>query len=132
MNREQMKRIRESKAEATLLVRYANAKSRNKPTAEQVLEVLKRHIPYCGTIRPAIEKFVVTYYNANAVIKTARFRVELDNGKAWEITAYQNFKGRTPEEREADKTATFPSGLFNIFHDEIKQETEPEQKEEDE
>lgn len=130
MTREMQKAIKERKAEAALLVRYANPKSKSKPTVEQVLEVLKRHIPYCGTIRPAIEKFTVTEFNRNPIQRSAHFLVELDNGKQWDISVYENLKGRTPEEKEADKTTTFPSGLFNIFHDEIKApETEPEQKE---
>lgn len=132
MTREMQKAVKESKAEAALLVRYANPKSRSKPTTEQVLEVLKRHIPYCGTIRPAIEKFTVTEFNRNPIQRSAHFLVELDNGKQWDISVYESLKGRTPEEKEADKTATFPSGLFNIFHDEIKApETEREQKEEE-
>lgn len=130
MTREMQKAIKERKAEAALLVRYANPKSKSKPTTEQVLEVLKRHIPYCGTIRPAIEKFAVTEFNRNPIQRSAHFIVELDNGKKWDISVYESLKGRTPEEKEADKTATFPSGLFKIFHDEIKApETEPEQKE---
>lgn len=119
MIRTMQKRIRESKAKAALLVRYANPKSKSKPTDEQVLEVLKCHIPYCGTNRPTIKKFTVTEFNRNTIIKTAHFLVELDNGKKWDISAYENLKGRTLEQKEADKTATFPSGLFNIFHDEI-------------
>lgn len=119
MTRETMKRIRESKARAALLVRYANPKSKSKPTEKEVLEILSRNIPYCGTVRPVIEKFTVTEFHRNPIIKTARYIVELDNGKRYKITAYENLKGRTPEEKEADKTATFPSGLFNIFHDEI-------------
>ena len=126
------KAIKDSKAEAALLVRYANPKSKSKPTAEQVIEILKRHIPYCGTVRPIIEKFTVTKFNRNSIQRSAHFIVELDNGKKWDISAFESLKGRTPEEKEADKTATFPSGLFNIFHDEIKvPETEPEQKEEE-
>lgn len=132
MTREMQKAIKERKAEAALLVRYANPKSKSKPTAEQVLEVLKRHIPYCGTIRPIIEKFTVSEFNRNPIQRSAHFLVELDNGKQWDISAYESLKGRTPEEKEADKTATFPSGLFTIFHDEIKApEIEPEQKEEE-
>lgn len=131
-----MKRIKQNKENAALLVRYANPKSKSKPTDEQVLEILYRHIPYCGTIRPIIKYFTVSRFNRNKIIKSAYFVVELDNGKSYEISAYQDLKGRTPEEKEADKTAEFPSGLFTIFHTEIKaqkKKTEQvtEQKEED-
>lgn len=128
MTREMQKAIKDSKAEAALLVRYANPKSKSKPTAEQVIEILKRHVPYCGANRPVIKKFTVSKYNRNSIQRSAHFIVELDNEKKWDISAFESLKGRTPEEKEADKTATFPSGLFNIFHDEIK---EPEQKEEE-
>lgn len=128
MTQEMMKHVKRNKENAALLVRYANPKSRNKPTDKQVLEILYRHIPYCGTVRPVIKSFVVSRFNRNAIIKSAYFVVELDNGKSYQISAYQNLKGRTPEEKEADKTATYPSGLFTIFHDEIKA---PEQKEEE-
>lgn len=132
MTREMMKRIREHKAEAALLVRYANPKSKSKPTAKEVLAILYRHIPYCGTVRPVINSFSVTRFNRNAIIKSAYFVVELDNGKSYEISAYEDLKGRTPEEKEADKTAEFPSGLFTIFHTEITAPaTEPEEKEEE-
>ncbi|CDC05058.1 unknown [[Clostridium] leptum CAG:27] len=132
MTREMQKAIKERKAEAALLVQYANPKSKSKPTIEQVLEVLKRHIPYCGPIRPVIEKFTVSEFNRNPIQRSAHFLVELDNGKQWDISVYESLKGRTPEEKEADKTATFPSGLFNIFHDEIQApETELKQKEEE-
>lgn len=103
-------------------------------TDEQVLEVLYRHIPYAGTVRPTIKSFTVSEFNRNAIIRSARFIVDLDNGKSYKITAYEDLKGRTPEQREADKTAQFPSGLFTIFHDEIKapeQEPEQEQKKEE-
>ena len=53
------------------------------------------------------------------MIETAYFRVDTADGKAFKITACKNLKGRTPEEKEDDKTAQFPSGLFNVFHDEI-------------
>ena len=131
MTREMQKAIKERKAESALLVRYANPKSKSKPTTEQVIEVLKRHIPYCGANRPAIEKFAVTEFNRNPIQRSAHFLVELDNGKQWGISVYESLKGRTPEQKEEDKTATFPSGLFTIFHDEIKQAAEPEQKEEE-
>lgn len=120
MRRETMELIREIKAEAALLVRYANPKSKSKPTDEQILEILKRHIPYRGTVRPVIETFTVSEFNRNSIQRSAHFIVELDNGKKWDISVYERLTGRTTEEKEADKTATFPSGLFRIFHDEIK------------
>lgn len=127
MTRDMMKRIKKNKENAALLVRYANPKSKSKPTEEEVLEILYRHIPYCGT-RPAIKSFTVSRFNRNKIIKCAYFVVELDNGKTYEISAYQDLKGRTPEQKEEDKTADYPSGLFTIFHTEIKApEKEPEQ-----
>lgn len=119
MTREMMKRIRRAKEESSLLVRYANPKSKCKPTEEQVLSILYHHIPCCGAIRPIIKKFTVYNFSRNSLLKSAYFIVELDNGKSYKISAYENLKGRTPEQKEADKTATFPSGLFTIFHDEI-------------
>lgn len=119
MTRDMMKRIKKNKENAALLVRYANPKSKSKPTEEEVLEILYRHIPYCGT-RPAIKSFTVSRFNRNKIIKCAYFVVELDNGKTYEISAYQDLKGRTPEQKEEDKTAEYPSGLFTIFHTEIK------------
>lgn len=99
MTRDMMKRIKKNKENAALLVRYANPKSKSKPTEEEVLEILYRHIPYCGT-RPAIKSFTVSRFNRN----------------------------KTPEQKEEDKTADYPSGLFTIFHTEIKApEKEPEQ-----
>lgn len=120
MTRETMKRIRQAKENAALLVRYANPKSKSKPTEEQVLEILYRHIPYRGTVRPIIKSFTVTRFERNRIIRCAYFVVELDNGKHYEISAYEHLTGRTPEQKEEDKTATYPSGLFTIFHDEIK------------
>lgn len=118
MTRDMQKSIKGNKQRAAELVRYANPKSKNRPSIERITEILSMHVPYCGK-KPAITNFSVMSYHKNSIIKTAYYRVELDNGKAWKITAYQHLKGRTPEEKEADKTATFPSGLFNIFHDEI-------------
>lgn len=127
MTRKMMKLVKQAKENAALLVRYANPKSKSKPTEEEVLEILYRHIPYCGTVRPIIKSFTVSRFNRNKIIKCAYFVVELDNSKAYEISAYQNLTGRTPEEKEADKTAVYPSGLFTIFHTEIKvPEKEPE------
>jgi hypothetical protein len=118
MNREMQKMIKASKQRAAELVRYANPRSKSKPSVECVTEILLGSIPYCQE-RPIISSFAVTRYNRNCLIRSARFQVEITNGKAWEIDAYEHLKGRTPEEKERDKTATFPSGLFNIFHSEI-------------
>jgi hypothetical protein len=57
------------------------------------------------------------------VIKCATFKVTLANSKIWEIKTCQFLKGRTPEEREADKTADYPSGLFRFWHKEITETT---------
>lgn len=118
MTRETMKRIKESKQRAAELVRYANPKSRKRPTMERITEIMERNIPYCGQ-KPIITNISVTEYHKNNIIETAYFRVDTTDGKAFKITAYKNLKGRTPEKKEADKTAEFPSGLFNIFHEEI-------------
>lgn len=132
MTREMQQRIKKAKENAAILVRYANPKSKSKPTVETVLEILHRHIPYCGTVRPVITNFTVSEFHRNTIIKSARFIVKLDNGKSYEITAYEDLKGRTPEQREEDKTATYPSGLFTIFHTEIKTpDNTPEQKQEE-
>lgn len=123
MTRDTMKRIKESKQRAAELIRYANPRSKSEPTAERVEELLLTHIPY-RTERPTITSFEVTRYNVNRLIRSARFLVETSDGKTWEIDAYEHLKGRTPEEKEADKVATFPSGLFNVFHSEIKRTEE--------
>ena len=122
MTREMMKRIRERKQEAAELVRYATPRTgriHNWPSKEHVAEILIQHIPYM-TERPTITDFRVLYYNRNRIIKSAKYRVETSDGKAWEIDAYENLTGRTPQQKEEDKTADFPSGLFKIFHEEIK------------
>lgn len=118
MTREIMKRIKESKERAAELVQYANPKSRKRPTMKRITEIMERNIPYCGQ-KPIITNISVTEYHKNNIIETAYFRVDTADGKAFKITACKNLMGRTPEEKEADKTETFPSGLFNIFHDEI-------------
>ena len=106
MTRDMMKRIKKNKENAALLVRYANPKSKSKPTEEEVLEILYRHIPYCGT-RPAIKSFTVSRFNRNKIIKCAYFVVELDNGKTYEISAYQDLKGRTPKGRGQNRRISF-------------------------
>lgn len=89
MTKDMMKRIKKNKENAALLMRYANSKSKSKPTEEEVLEILYRYIPHCGT-RPAIKSFTVSRFNRNKIIKCAYFVVELDNGKTYEISAYQD------------------------------------------
>lgn len=120
MTREMMNRIKTKKQEAAELVRYANPKSKTRPTIERVTELMIGHIPYAYSEgKPVITNIEIKEYHMNCIIKTARFIVTLENGKVWEISVYQHLKGRTAEEKEADKTATFPSGLFNIFHDDV-------------
>lgn len=118
MTREMMKRVKESKQRAAELIQYANPKSRRRSTIERITELLSGHIPYSGE-KPVITSVSVMEYHRNDIIESAHFKVETAEGKAFKITAYKDLKGRTPEEKEADKTAEFPSGLFNIFHDEI-------------
>ena len=115
--------VTESKQRAAELIRYASPNNgrnmKNRPTIERVTEILSGCIPY-NAEKPVISNISVMEYSKNDIIKSAHFRVETENGKAFKISAYQHLKGRTQEEKEADKTATFPSGLFNIFHSEIK------------
>ncbi len=118
MKKEMLELVKDSKQRAAELVRFANPKSKTRPSIERVIEILLRSIPYCEE-KPVITNFSVTEYHKNSLIKVARFKVETVEGKVFEISAYQHLKGRTQEEKEADKTATFPSGLFNIFHKEI-------------
>jgi hypothetical protein len=118
MTREMLKMVKESKQRSSELIRYANPKSKNRPSIESVTEILLSNIPYSGQ-RPVITTFIVTDYNKNDIIKSAHFNVEIENGKTFEITAYQHLKGRTQEEKEIDKTTSFPSRLFNIFHAEV-------------
>lgn len=119
MKKEMIKQVKRAKENAAILVRYANPKSKSKPTEEQVLSILYRHIPY-GTVRPTIKNFTVARFSRNRIIRCAYFVVELDNGKKYKISAYEDLKGRTPEQKEEDKTAQFPSGLFTIFHEEME------------
>lgn len=132
MTREMQKRIKQTKENAAILVRYANPRSKSKPAFKQVKEILSRHIPYCGGVVPAIVSVEISEFHRNSVIKSAYFIVTVENGKKYKISAYEDLTGRTPEQKEADKNADFPSGLFKIFHDEIKEpKTELEQKEEE-
>lgn len=134
MTREMQQSIKLRKAQAATLVKYANPKSRSKPTADEVNAILVRHIPYTFTEgKPIITNVEVTHYSKNTLIAVSRFMVELSNGKVWEISAYQHLKDtRTPEEKEADKTANFPSGLFTIGHaDKTPPAAEPETMEEE-
>lgn len=85
--------------------------------AKEDLQYL-REAYVCGE-KPVITDISVTEYHKNSIIETAYFKVNTADGRTFEITAYKNLKGRTPEEKEADRTATFPSGLFTIFHGEI-------------
>ena len=122
MTREMQRRIREVKEASAILVRYANPRSKKRPAYEQVKEILSRHIPYSGGMVPGIVSFEISQFNSNAIIKSAHFIVAVENGKKYKISAYEDLTGRTPEQKEEDKKAQFPSGLFRIFHDEIKDE----------
>ena len=110
--------IKANKQRAIELVRFANPKSRIRPTVECVMEILSMYLPY-GKDKPVITNMSVIEYHKNNIIKSAYFRVETASGRVFKISAYQNLTGRTQQQKEEDKTATFPSGLFNIFHDEI-------------
>lgn len=119
MTREMQALVKRAKEQAAVLVRYANPRSKSKPMLDQVKNILSRHIPYCNGVVPAIVSFEVSEFHRNSIIRSAYFIVAVENGKKYEISAYEHLTGRTPEQREADKTADFPSGLFTIFHDEI-------------
>jgi hypothetical protein len=120
-NKEILQLIKERKQQTSDLVRYANPKSKTRPCIERVLQIVSAKIPYKGLTRPVVTSAAVTYYSRNQIIKTARFRVETAFHGAWEISAYQHLKGRSKEERQADNNSTFPSGLFTIFADRIKE-----------
>ena len=117
MNKVIQESIKRERLFAESLVRYANHKSRVKPSEEWVREVLSSHLPFSW--KTTIAEFKVTEYGRNEIIKTARFSAITQCGKAVAFTAYQDLKGRTPEEKEHDKTAMFPSGLFKIFRHEV-------------
>ena len=120
MTRETQRMIKESKKRAAELVRYANPKSKSKPSIECVTEILLGSIPYKHSEgKPVITNIKITDYHENDIIKSARFMVEASNGRTFNITAYQNLTGRTKEQKEKDKNAMFPSELFNIFYEEI-------------
>lgn len=118
--KETMKLVKERKQQSADLIRYANPKSRTRPCLERVVQIVGDKIPYKGITRPVVTNTIVTYYSCNSLIKTARFRVETAFHGAWEITAYQHRRGQSKEERQADNNSTFPSGLFTIFADKIK------------
>jgi hypothetical protein len=120
MTRDMIKMISKNKKEAAKLVRYANPKSRIYLSIDEIKEIMTRNIPYSGNeSRPVITDVKITNYIKNDLIKAAYFRVTLENGKIWELSAIQDLKGQTAEEKERDKTASYPSGLFNIFHRQI-------------
>jgi len=120
MTREMQKLVKKRKAEAAALVRFANPKSRTRPKIETITEILSRKIPYdFSEGNPEIISIEVISFSRNRIIKAAYFKVKISSGKVWEISAYENLTGRTPEEKEADKTATFPSGLYNVFRRDI-------------
>jgi hypothetical protein len=114
-----MRLCKKYREEAKTLVKYANPLSRTKPADERVLTILKKKIPHGFGEQVIIEHFDVVEFSRNRLIKCARFNVYLDNGKVWEITAYERLVGRTLEEREEDKTRTFPSDFFNTFYTDI-------------
>lgn len=120
MTRETQRLIKQNKEEADQLIRWANPRSKTHPRFNEVIQILQRHIPYYGIVKPVVVDLMVKSYNINKIQKSAHFIVRLEDHREFDISVYQNLVGRTPEEKESDKTADFPSGLFNIFHDEIK------------
>ena len=118
---ETMKMVKERKQQAAELIRFANPKSRIRPSVERVIQVVSGKIPYKTSI-PCVTSVTATYYSKNSLIETARLRVETAFHGAWEVTAYKNLVGRSEQERQADSVADFPSGLFKVFADKIKGE----------
>lgn len=121
MTREMKKRIAENKRMAAELIRFANSRSKSRPSRERVTEILDMHIPYCLE-KPAITVFKVVRYHKNPIQKSASFLVELSDGRTFAIDAYQRLRPQTPEEKEDDKSVEWPSDLFKIFYSEVLKE----------
>jgi len=121
MTREMQQTIKRRKQEAADLVRFANPRSKSKPTAEQIKDILLPHIPYSYSEgKPVITEFSIKSFSTNHMVGYADYLVKLETGKMWMISAYDHKTGRTPKQRAEDKTADWPSGYFVIFHDEVK------------
>lgn len=116
MTREMQARIREVTKEAKALVDFANPKARTKINPLYVKWLLSRHIPYAATNKPEILDFERILFTSNSLVSHVEYRVKTVNNGTWQIDAYYDKKGRTPEQKQDDKTAMFPSGLFKIFH----------------
>ena len=65
MTREMQALVKRAKEQAAVLVRYANPRSKSKPTLEQVKNILARHIPYCNGVVPAIVSCEVSEFHHN-------------------------------------------------------------------
>lgn len=116
MTREMQARIREVTKEAKALVDFANPKARTKINPLYVKWLLSRHIPYAATNKPEVMEFDCIRFTSNPLVSVAEYRVKTINNGTWQIAAYYDKTGRTPEQKQDDKTAMFPSGLFKIFH----------------
>lgn len=122
MTRSMQRLIKEKKEERAKLIQLANPRSRKRISEAEAIQILKRHIPYisyAGTSNE-IEKFEIKSYNKNSIQKSARFIVYTKDERIFEISVYQSLRPQSKEEKEADRTATFPSGLFGIYHDQIE------------
>jgi hypothetical protein len=119
MTKNMIAMCKKNRQEAVELIQYANPKSKSRPTIERVTEILNGRVLYSGK-KPEIISIIVKRYNRNSIIRSAQFTVTTSEGRTFTIDAYQHLKGRTQEEKEADKVATFPSLLFNTFSTEVK------------
>lgn len=84
MTREMQALVKRAKEQAAVLVRYANPRSKSKPTLDQVKNILSRHIPYCDGVVPAIVSCEVSEFHRNSIIRSAYFIVAVENGKKCE------------------------------------------------
>jgi len=115
MKRDMLQLVAETKRKANKLIRYANPRSKARPTIEEVKKIIQRNIPYKRSgARPVIEEIIVREYHKNPIQKSAHFFVITDIG-IFEISVYERIGAQPAEEKECDKTETFPSGLFKIF-----------------
>jgi hypothetical protein len=123
MNRRIIALVKRNKEKAKTLVRYANPRTRKRPSVDEVKAILQERIPYdFGGEKPTVPPILdirVKSYSANSIQKSAHIIVTTSHG-AFEFSAYQHLVGRTPEEIEADKQTSFPSGLFTIFRDPVR------------
>lgn len=119
MTREMQRRIRESKQRAKTLVRFANPRTRKRPTTDEVMAIIcKAGVPF--QLRGEVVDFKVNSYSSGQLIRAARYTVTVSGGRQFLITAYQHMAPDSPEEKALDAKLDLPSGLYNIFSQEIE------------